>query len=244
MGFQPFNLALTSTSFDDGNVIRVSPFFAGDPDRCNSPVAFTLIAEVTTDPSGLVHQGAHLRVRSIGGAAQPREIYLADQPRRWSGVCLAVQLAARLEIATDSLRLQGAVFWGEDASRVDEVSNLAVRRTLSEAQATTDGALTGIGTLATVQSDVRRLAIHVDALSGGSAMVPVRVELYGRRFAGQAFVRIGAFVVDATVGGSSNLIFTMPGEFDQVGYRVFGFPGGGIGGSATMQVFEQLGSES
>lgn len=199
------------------------------------PVPFVLVIGATANTGS--NNGARVRVAGGVGAQQFREFTVDDRSRRYSSRAVSLTVEAQLVASGDDLLVSGGVAWDRDAGTETSptfLTNLITRQTLNA----NVSSITSIGTL---QREAFRLHAHSDGLASGTSIVPVQVAIFGRRYIGSTWTRLGGFVVDATQPGSDVMDFP-PGQFDAVGWRVTGFPSS-QGGSATVFVEEELGVE-
>ena len=245
---QPFQqeitaVALTRTVYQSLSKGRQRPERQGAGPQCDTdPVPFNIILWGQARSGNDSYTGLRVRVSwSIGGGQIQRTIFLTDQPKRISGRAVAVEIEAALYSSSDAAKLIGAIAWDPDAGTEvsgGSISNLVISQALSFVQATLDSAISAVASLSSIQSDTRVLTMTSDALSGGASIVPVQVIMYGSRYVGSTWVRLGSFIVDG-VNGDQLSVSIPPSQYDQVGYQVVGFPTT-LGGAATLQVVEEL----
>jgi len=230
---------------------RTGPDTAGP--LCNvDPVPFNLMLLGGPRQPGVdSYTGMYARISwGVGGARATRTVFLGTDGQRISGRAVSVEIEAALRTSADAARLVGGIAWDPDAGTEVSpaiISNLIGTPTLSYAQASADSAIVGVASLGSVQGESRVISVSSDGLTGGSSMVPVQVIVYGRRYVGSGWVRLDSFLVSPDssgtgIGGDQIIASIAPGEYDRVGYQVVGFPSGavGVGGSATLQIFEEL----
>lgn len=249
---QQFAETLTGTAFlevwhQQAPVDAAEQNRAGASLKPQSPVRWDLVIGARPTAPGAAYTGAHVRVTWLFGERQQRIYTLDARPRRWRGHATAVLVEAALVEAGESVTLTGAGGWQCCPSAIWGAApilgtHLVARKTLSFTQATTDAAIAGVGSLGALQPEARRIMVTADALTGGGAMVPVTVRIFGRRFIGDAWILIGEFVVGTGTASNNVLVDVVPGQLDELGYQVVGFPAAG-GGSATLHAWEELDSE-
>lgn len=236
--FLPFQKRITSSTAYTGLLeltLKRGPQGPAGMYPGTDPVPFVLVVGATANTG--TNNGARIRVAGGVGAQQFREFTLDDRSRRYSSRAISLTVEAQLVESGDDLLVSGGVAWDRDAGTETSptfLTNLITRQTLSANVAT----VTSIGTL---QREAMRLHAHADALSGGSAIVPVQVAIFGQRYIGSTWTRLGGFVVANAEPGGDVMEFP-PGQFNAVGWRVLGFPSAN-GGSATVFVTEELGVE-
>ena len=205
-------------------------------------------ADFSADATTVV-LGVDVEVRwTIGDAQQTRLYTVGGSSRRWRGMATAVEVWAKLTTLSGNLIVTGTAAWdaihsqGAGASPVMG-THLVAGQALSFTQATTDGAIAGIATLGTAQEEARRFSLTSGPLITGSAMVPVTVTLYGRRFINSIWIPLDSMVVTSGFGGGNMIVVdVVPGQFNALGYNVTGFPAAN-GGSASIHAWEELDSE-
>ena len=214
------------------------------------PVLWNILIEGKDDTDDVVaYSGAQIEIRwNVGDGQQRRAYTLGGTARRWRGMATSVEVWAALRDSTETIVVSGTGGWdavhhaGGGASPVLGTHQVAAI-TLSYDQATTDSAISDVGTLGACHEEARRFSITAGPLTSGSAMVPVTVTLYGQRFIGNIWVPLGSMVVTSGFGGGNMLVVdVIPGQFDNLGYNVTGFPTTN-GGQSTLHAWEELDSE-
>lgn len=220
--------------------------------RPQGPALWNIIAYAKAKAPAGSYSGATFEVRaSVGDGQQVRTYTLGALARRWRGRATSIEVWAAATVADETLIFSGGATWlvcqpdGFGGSPVLG-THLVGTKTLSYTQANSDSAIAAVASLGVSQEEARRFSITSGPLTGGSAMVPVTVIIYGRRFIGSEWVPLDSMVVTSGVGGGNALtIEVVPGQYDEIGYQVTGFAAAAVGvtGSATMHVWEELDSE-
>jgi len=249
-----FHKRTSGTVFTEG--LAPFPFCqregVAQPDQSN-PRPFKVNVTAVQHPlSAGVYRGAEVRVTPVGGTGRAVTFTIAPTERvEWCGTGISVLIEIRSLTAVDAL-VTGAVMWstgGPATPNRRPVTRLQRSTTLSLAQAGADGAITQPAVAIEMQNDARALQFLAGPLTGGGAMVPVAVYVYGQTAipdAAGAFHLVeltpaGGLVVGAGAPGGSAFarVPLVPGAFDQTLYQVVGFPGVG-GGATELQVWEEV----
>ena len=234
---------LLNTYGGDSIVIPLSP--EGSPSGALPGHAVPYIVKVGGRlPSGAAgaYIGAHVRFTEILGGGRRVEYSIENQAREFSGVAVALQIDTRLEGTSpaNAAQLFGEVSWSiPNATVKHRAASDQASLTLSFAQATIDGAITGDALITAVPGDVDAVGVDVDELTAGGAMVPVTLFILGRRAISGLFFPLFNVTVGprgASNGGASFRQLIDPGQIDGIGYQVVNFPAVG-GGAATMRVW-------
>ena len=251
---QPFHGRIGTAGFES----LQAPFPFSDHQRGESvpkdPRPFKVVIQAQRHPdSAGAFRGTVIRVTPVGGQGRPEEYTLAPgaTPAEWVGFGESVFVEAQSLGAADAL-VHGAIFWGCDAPMVPtrrDVANLQRTTALDFATMSADGSNTAPAVTVPMQPDTKMLQVAAGPLTGGGAMVPVSLHVFGREAIPDAagaqrlveLTQAGGLAVGPAIPGGSAFerIPIVPRQFDATLYMVIGFPAVG-GGASSLQVWEEL----